>query len=161
MVLTRQVASVARGFMLIELIAVVVVLAVLSGIALPRYYEYASRVRTQALQGALRDIRADLDGFFVHALEAGQPAYPSFEQLSAAGTDPAYPLPVNPYNGSNTVVLVSAAQAASRATVPSDAGWCYFVDNDQQQPIAIIYANSDYLTRVGNAQHGYLRANEL
>jgi prepilin-type N-terminal cleavage/methylation domain-containing protein len=42
----------ARAFTLIELIAVLVVLAILSGVALPKYFDYRERAEISAAQGA-------------------------------------------------------------------------------------------------------------
>lgn len=43
---------VGAAFTLIELIAVLVVLAILSGVAMPRYFEYRERAQISAAQGA-------------------------------------------------------------------------------------------------------------
>ena len=41
----------ATGFTLIELMAVVVVLAVIGGVALPRYFDYTERARYAEMKG--------------------------------------------------------------------------------------------------------------
>lgn len=154
--------SCRRAFTLIELIAVIVVLAILSGIALPKFFDYSARARSSAIQGSLGGVRTSIANFYANSAIAGaEPVYPTLAELTTPGTVMQEPIPANPYNGLNTVVAVSAQQASARTVVQQAAGWCYFVDNAQDPPIAIFYANSEEDTRVEDEQSGYTPANEL
>jgi len=56
----RNTALRRRAFTLVELVAVMVVLAILSGVAIPRYFDYADRARESADQAALGGIATAL-----------------------------------------------------------------------------------------------------
>lgn len=49
-----------RGFTLIELIAVIVVLAILAGVAIPKYIDYSQQARVTAAQASLKIISRTL-----------------------------------------------------------------------------------------------------
>lgn len=51
---TRRAQLLRRGFTLIELIAVIVVLAILAGVAIPRYMDYSERARVTAMARQLK-----------------------------------------------------------------------------------------------------------
>lgn len=152
---------VRKGFTLIELIAVLVVLAILSGVALPKYFDYSERARTSSVQGSLGGVRTAIANFFANASVEGEGRYPTLEELTTIGTVMQEGILANPYNGLNTVIAANAQQAADRTVQNTAAGWCYFVDNDADPPIAIFYANSDDETRVENADGELFEANEL
>jgi prepilin-type N-terminal cleavage/methylation domain-containing protein len=114
-----------KGFTLIELIAVVVVLAILAGVALPRYFDYAAQAKVSACKGALGGVRSAIAAFQSNSAANGAAAYPTLAELTAVGTVMQEFMAPNPYNNSNTVV--AATWNAAAPPVSGAAGWNYDV----------------------------------
>ena len=151
-----------RAFTLIELIAVMVVLAVLAGVAMPKFFDYSARARSSALQGSLGGIRTGTASFFADKSFDGTAAYPSLAELTTVGTVMQEELPPNPFNGLNTVQTVTQVSAAARTVSnPTQYGWNFFVDNTATPPVMTIYANSTDQTTVNDGSGGKKKANEL
>jgi prepilin-type N-terminal cleavage/methylation domain-containing protein len=149
------------AFTLIELIAVIIVLAILAGVAVPRYFDYTDRARTSALQGSLGNIRSAIQNFYANAAINGTPAYPTLNQLTAVGTVLQDQFPQNPYNNRATVSAATANDWTNR-TVAGNAGWRYYVDNTTTPPVYGFYANSTAATTAPNPSgSGTLNANQL
>lgn len=149
-----------RGFTLIELIAVMIVLAILAGVAVPRYIDYTDRARTAALQGILGNVRSACSNFYANASLSGTAAYPTLVQLTTTGTVMQDAFPANPYNGLTTVSAASSANWTARA-VAGNFGWRYYVDNTTNPPEYGFYCNSGTDTTVNNPSGGVFAANEL
>lgn len=149
------------GFTLIELIAVIVVLAILAGVAVPRYFDYTDRARTSAVQGTLGNVRSAIQNFYANASLSGTPAYPTLTQLQTIGTVLQDQMPLNPYNNLATITSATSAEWTAR-TVGGSAGWRYFVDNSTTPPTYGFYINSTANTTVPNAAGtGVMTANQL
>ena len=86
-----------RAFTLIELIAVVVILAILSGVALPKYFDYAADAKKSACKGALGGVRAAIANFYANSAIAGTATYPTLAELETVGTVLQEQIPENPY----------------------------------------------------------------
>jgi len=56
-----------RAFTLIELIAVIVVLAILAGVAVPRYFDYTARAKTSSLQATMGNVRSGIQNFYANS----------------------------------------------------------------------------------------------
>ena len=154
-----------RGFTLVELIAVVVVLAILSGIALPKYLDYSARAKSSALQGALGGVRTGIAQYFADQSTTGTGAYPTLAQLTTQGTVMQEAFPTNPYNGLSSVNAATATEAAAATrtttTGATASGWKYYVDNTLTPPAETFYANDTTATKVTDSAGTAITANKL
>ena len=152
-----------RAFSLIELIAVMVVLAILAGVAAPRFFNYSDQAKASSLQGTLGGVRSGIASFYANTSFSGTPAYPTFGQLTTLGNVMQEDLPPNPYNGLNNVKQVTnRANALNRATSQTNQfGWNYFVDNASNPPLAVFWANSTDDTTETDSSNNPIPANEL
>jgi prepilin-type N-terminal cleavage/methylation domain-containing protein len=135
-----------HAFTLIELVAVVIVLAVLGGVAVPKYFDHTARAKTAATQGVLGAIRSALAAYYQNSAVTGTPRYPSATDLATAGVVIQGDVPRNPYNNSNAIHAFPAASAALARTVDGTQGWSYFVDNTTNPPTATFWCNSSTAT---------------
>jgi prepilin-type N-terminal cleavage/methylation domain-containing protein len=115
-------SPVSKAFTLIELIVVIVVLAILSGIAIPKYIDYTANAKASATKGALGGARSAIANFYANAAANGTPAFPTLTQMQTLGTVMQEALPPNPYNNSATI---AAATWAATPPVSGANGWNY------------------------------------
>lgn len=120
-----------RGFTLIELIAVIVVLAILSAVAIPRYFDYAASARSASTKAILGAVRSGIANFYANTIvNNGAATFPTLAQLQTPGTVMTDPVPANPYNSSQ--VIAAGTWTAATLSTPSPAqtvsgtnGWNY------------------------------------
>jgi len=129
------------GFTLVELIAVVVILAIISAVALPRFFDYQTQARAAACRGTLGGVRAGVAAFYAdRAVATGTAAYPSLAELTD-GSTMQEALPANPYNDSRDVQPATSLQALSRTIIAGGAGWAYYDGSGGGD--ALFYANTN------------------
>ena len=154
----------SRAFTLVELVAVIVILAVLAGIAVPQYIDYRERARAAACKAILSHVReaihnyrlrkiANLEtsgttpfsgnnytgpyGRLVNGYAPGQ--WPTLLELSTPGEVLSEPIPQNPYNAGTTVRSAGLVLVATGEPYPvsGTAGWAYSPDSGE------FWANSE------------------
>ena len=110
------------GFTLVELIVIIVVLAILSGVAIPKYIDYTASAKSSTAKATLGAVRSALTNFFASSCLTGTPAYPTLVQLQTIGTVMQEALPNNPYNSSG---VIGAAVWAAAPPVGGVNGYNY------------------------------------
>ncbi|MCI0675382.1 MAG: type II secretion system GspH family protein [Phycisphaerales bacterium] len=113
------------GFTLIELIAVIVVLAILAGVALPRYFDYSAQARASSCKGTLGGVRAGVANFYMNTGLSGPERYPTFAEVNTLGTVMQELVPTNPYNNSAVIRDADGTWVSGAPPVSGAQGWAY------------------------------------
>jgi prepilin-type N-terminal cleavage/methylation domain-containing protein len=123
---TRR-SPIARAFTLIELIAVIIVLAILSGIAIPKYIDYAAKAKESSCKGTLGATRSAIANFYANSALTATAAFPTLTQMQTFGATGVLQeqIPANPYVSGNTATTISAATWAATPPVSGTNGWNY------------------------------------
>ena len=130
------------GFTLVEVMAVVIILSIITGVAIPKFFAYQDLAREAACKGVLSGVRAGVANFYANeAINSTSARYPTMTELTD-GSTMQETIPDNPYNSGNGVASTNAADAVARNIVGVTDGWRYYVDNSLPTPAKMFYANT-------------------
>ncbi|HOZ08148.1 MAG TPA: prepilin-type N-terminal cleavage/methylation domain-containing protein, partial [candidate division Zixibacteria bacterium] len=86
-----------RGFTLIELVIIIVILGILAAVAIPKYQDLSGEAREASARSALGSMRSAVTIFYANqAVQTGTATWPSLADLQTRGTVMAQGLPPNP-----------------------------------------------------------------
>lgn len=127
-----------RGFTLIEVLIVVIIMAVLAATIIPQFSSSTTDAKTSSLEFNLRTIRSQIELYKLHH-NGKLPEFANFVVQMTQKTDVdgkqtgdllygpyiQGEIPANPYNGSNEIVQVATPGQEPNGPVAGGAGWQY------------------------------------
>lgn len=109
-----------KGFTLIEIVMVIILIGFLAAAALPRFIDMSDSAQEAGTRGVLGGVRGAIGIAYANNALNGHAEFPTNgAQLRASMND--LKIPANPYNNFTGVQIIGAADAAAGANI----GWKY------------------------------------
>jgi prepilin-type N-terminal cleavage/methylation domain-containing protein len=127
-----------RGFTLIELVIVLVLIGILAAVAIPRFHDMKDNAEEASIRGTLGNVRSAITIWRANSLAEGTDAWPPFLTFPDDVIDTA--MPENPWEAGgpdNTVADGGGLASDERDIIAGGAGWAYNEDEGS------FWANSD------------------
>ncbi len=124
-----------KGFTLIELVIIIVVLGILASVAIPKYKNIVAESREAACQGALGSLRSGVSIYYANAaVTTGTAVWPPMDSLATVGVVMEHTLPGNPYQLETNAPDSIVTGVTKGTIVGTRGGWAYLAATGEIWP---------------------------
>jgi prepilin-type N-terminal cleavage/methylation domain-containing protein len=115
-----------RGFTLIELVIIIVVLGIIAAVAIPKYVDMVTQAKISAAKGALGGLRSAISIYYANtALTTGTATWPPIDSVRNVGTVMIQSIPKNPYQSDSNAPDSIVTGVTKGTIVGTRGGWAY------------------------------------
>jgi MSHA pilin protein MshA len=115
-----------RGFTLIELVIIIVILGILAAVAIPQYQNMSSEAKEAQCRALLGSLRSGVTIFYANqAVTTGTAVWPTMIELETTNTVMAQGIPPNPYVDATNAPDSVVTGVTKGVTVGTRGGWAY------------------------------------
>lgn len=115
-----------KGFTLIELVIIIVVLGILAAVAIPKYQNITAEANQAATRSSLGGLRSGITIFYANAaVTTGTATWPLLSDVETIGTVMEQVIPKNPYQTSTNAPDSIVTGVTKGTIVGARGGWAY------------------------------------
>ena len=115
-----------RGFTLIEIVIIIVVLGILAAVSIPKYQDITAEAREAAARASLGSLRSGVTIYYANtAVTTGTATWPTLTQLETYNEVMAQGIPANPYQQVDGAADSVVTGVTKGTVVGTRGGWAY------------------------------------
>jgi MSHA pilin protein MshA len=115
-----------RGFTLIEIVIIIVVLGILAAVAIPKYQDITGEAQEASCRASLGALRSGVTIFYANtAVTTGTATWPTLAELETYGVVMAQGIPPNPYQTEANAPDSIVTGVTKGTIVGTRGGWAY------------------------------------